>query len=411
MNSFTRFAARAGTALVLLAGISGTALAQNTPSNTTINNSATLNYKVNNVTQSPICSSPAGNNTSTCTNTTFQVDTKVNLTIVTTDTAGVATTPGGSGVMSFTVTNNGNSIQDVILGTNTAVANGQTVFAPGSTATDSFNPTSCTIFAADGVTVITRVASLGIGLSSTVKVSCTIPTLKSTGPDVPFVPADATLVGLTGQAAASGGGAALVNVARAGATPGVVLADDDGVDDNLRDGISSARSALKVAPAALTVAKVSATLCDGTNGSTVPKAIPGAYVRYTVTITNGTAAGTASAFMTALNDALDNNVAFDQDYIVGTGAAAACAPAATGGTATSAAGSGVEVSYTGTRAAFVAPKYLTTAASVTGVVGASLALAIPVATWNTLLPVDGAYAVGEVKPGDVVTVKFNVIVR
>lgn len=417
MTSLSRLAIRAGTAVALLAGLAGTAMAQNTPSNTTIKNTAQLSYSVNGTPQTPICSKPTGNSTpsANCNDpslaTTFQVDTKANVTVTTTDTAGVPTTPGSAGVMTFTVTNTGNATQDILLSTNNAVGNGSTVFTGANTATDSFDPTSCTITDAGGAT-ITKLAGLAAGASQTVKVSCTIPTTNGANA---FTPTDATLVGLKATVAAPGGSSALTEVARVGATPGVVLADGAGPDDANRDATASARSALKVAPAALLVQKTSATLCDTSNGSTTPKAIPGAAIRYTVDVSNGTAAGTASAVVTTLADAMDPNVSFDVDYITAPALGTGCAPVATGGTATSVAGSGIEVTFTpaggNTRASFGAPKYIVTSSVVSGVVGTNQALSIPTATWNTLLPAEGAYAAGELKPGDKVTVKYNVFIR
>lgn len=423
MTTYSRLAVRVGAAIALLAGLAGNALAApvGTPSQTTIKNTAKLDYSVNGTPQNPICSKPGGNSVpltggaTVCNDPSYEtqikVDTKINILITTTDTAAVPTTPGAAGVMTFTVTNNGNATQDIALTTVTNVATSQTVFTAPNVATDSFNPTSCTLFQADGTTPVagSKLTNVASGDSVTVKVSCTI---DATNGAAPFTTTDAALVALKGQALNPGSNTTLADVLRVdAATPGVVLADAAGSDDIARDGFSSARSALKAAPAALTVTKVSAILCDPSNGSTAPKAIPGAYIRYTVTITNGTAAGTSTARMTTVGDNLDPNVSFDSDFIVGTGAAAACTPVSATGTATSALGS-VQVNYSSTantRAGF--PKYVTTATAITGAVGSQV-LGIPQATWNTLLPVEAGYAnVGEVKPGDTLTVVYNVVIR
>src|SRR5215471_3322651 len=89
---------RVGLVVVALGSIaaSGTAFAQGTPSGTSITNTATVNYTVNTVAQTPISASTA-----------FTVDTVIKLNV----TGGVTynVTPGAVGqVSSFTVTNTSN---------------------------------------------------------------------------------------------------------------------------------------------------------------------------------------------------------------------------------------------------------------------------------------------------------------
>ena len=88
-------------------------------------------------------------------------------------------------------------------------------------------------------------------------------------------------------------GAALTETAGAD-TAGVdiVFGDAAGTDDGARDAAHSSRSAYRVVSAALSVAKISTLICDPFNGTTNPKRIPGAIVRWTITITN---TGAASA--------------------------------------------------------------------------------------------------------------------
>ena len=59
-----------------------------------------------------------------------------------------------------------------------------------------------------------------------------------------------------------------------------------------RDANHSSRSAYRVVSAALSVTKIATLICDPFNGMTNPKHIPGAIVRWTITITN---TGAASA--------------------------------------------------------------------------------------------------------------------
>jgi len=69
--------------------------------------------------------------------------------------------------------------------------------------------------------------------------------------------------------------------------------------------------------ATLTITKTSVVLYDDLNGSTNPKAIPGAYVTYTITITN--AAGAGDADLTTITDALDAATDLDPDYVTNAG--------------------------------------------------------------------------------------------
>lgn len=403
--------ARAGAALVLLAGFSGSLWAQ-TASNTTINNAATLNYTVNGQNQSPICSSPTGSTTNTCVQTSFNVDTKVNVLVTRSDNAAIPVTPSGSAVMTFTVQNTGNAAQDILLSTVTGVPNGQTVLSVN----DTFDPTSCSITDAGGAAILNN-KLLNVAANApatTIKVSCTI---GSTNGASPFTVNDATLVALKATVYPTGGASAMAEAARVNAaTPGVVLADINGSDDASRDASHSARSALKVAPAALTVSKTVVTLCDPLNlNGTVgpnnypPKAIPGAFVRYTITIANGNAAGTASAFLTTLTDALDTNLNADVDLITG---ATKCDTQANGGVPTSVAGSGVRINWSGgSRSSFggtTGTKYLVSSPTTY----TNTQLQITNANWTTLLPgTDAGYSANELKPGDSVTVIFNAIVK
>ena len=405
MKPIHTFVGRAGVAaLLLLAGFVGSAQAAGTASGTAINNNAKLDYSVNSVPQSQICSSPTGNTNGTCTNTQFLVDTKVNVNVVTTDGTAISTTPGSNGTMTFTVTNTGNATQDLLLASVNNVATGQAVL----TVTDSFDPTSCTISDSAGNAITAnRLTNVLPDTPVTIKVNCLIPTLKSG--TTAFTPTDATLVALKATVYnVSGGGVMVETAAPTLASVDVALADAKGSDDLLRDAAFSARSALVVAPAALNVQKVAIVLCDPFNLTTSPKAIPGAFVRYTVTIQNGAATGTQSASVTTFTDPLDTNVNADTDLITG---ATKCDTAVNGGVATSGSGKGVQVSFSaasGSRASFSGgPKFLLSSGTYS-----NTQLLIPAATCTgTLLPAEPPYAAGELKPGDTLTLIFNAIVK
>jgi len=90
----------------LVCGLSSAALAQNTPSGTSINNTATLDYSVGGTPQAQVSSNTA----------TFVVDNKVDLTVTTIDGDVVSVIPGTfAQVLTYSVTNNGNTVQDYSL--------------------------------------------------------------------------------------------------------------------------------------------------------------------------------------------------------------------------------------------------------------------------------------------------------
>lgn len=373
----------------------GGAHAQNTAAGTTISNKATLNYSVGAVAQPAIASSPTGSNNGTGATTDFVVDNKINVQVATTDAAAIVVVPGqGNVVTNFTVTNTGNNPQGFQL----AVGNvaGGTVLG----ATDNFDltlPGACTVNV--NGTGQTNIDTLAIGASVPVTVSCSIP--------LGQVHNDAVAISLTARAAQAGtAGATLMSeTVGAGTLAGVdvVFADVAGSDDANRDGRHSARSAYRVVTAALVVTKTAAVLCDPFNGDTAPKAIPGAFVRYTVTIVNG---GGASASLTTMSDTLSGNVDFDPDMIAGTGAGPT--QCQSGVAPVSAAGSGFRLNYTA-RGGSYDPKYMTSTAGDTD--GASHAAGVLTFNFADALPAGGTYAVGELKAGETLTLVYQVKIK
>lgn len=422
MTSFHKSLAKAGAALLLLAGFIGSVQAAGTAAGTDINNSATLAYSVGGTPQSNICSSPSGNNTSTCTNTTFKVDNKINVLVTTSDNAAVSAVPGGIHTLTFVVSNTGNSPQDFVLSSKVDLTTGSTVTlgSPGTTYTDSFDVSSCTPYdTSNAVIPGSRIVNLLPDQTYTVKLSCTIPTTKTAG--AALTNSDIAVVYLKAVAYIAGNGAiateSTTNVANQVDT---VFADGAGSDDLARGGDYTARDAFKIQTATLLVTKTFITLCDPAGGAALagppsydPKSIPGAYIRYTVHVANS-ASAPVSAFLTNLTDALDTTkVTFDTEYITGanSGANPGCsATTATSnpGTATSTgnsllvtlAGGPARTSFTG------GSKYLTSSVYAGGTV------TIP---WATVLPAsDGtgySSTAGELLPGQTVSVTFNVIIK
>ncbi len=395
--------ARGGVLLVLAAAafsLSGLAHADGTPAGTDITNKATLSFSVGGVNQSDIASSPTGSTNGTGADTVFRVDNKVQHTVVTTNGAAVTWTPGQATVTAtFTVTNNGNKAQEYGLAVANLASGTQDIF--GGNVTDSFDVTlgSCTV-QVDGVTR-SFVPSLAIDASATVTVACPVPAGLANG----------ALAGisLTATAATSGSSGATAVTATTGADTAaedIVFADTIGSDDLDRDGKHSARSAYVVVSAALRVTKTVALVCDPVNGTTQPKAIPGAYMRYTILVEN---TGGAPASLGTISDTLHNSVEFDQKLIQAPASAAACAST---GAATSADGDAFMLTYAQRG---YAPKYLTQS----GADGDGASYTAPAGgtpgsfsiNFGAAMPAAGGYANGELRNGHSRTLVYQVRIR
>ena len=431
----------------------GAAHAVGTASDTSITNISLLSYSVGGTPQNQICSSLAGNSTSTgtttatiaanCTGggagagtyTTFKVDNKVNFQVTTIDTAFVSVVPGqttgvfgaassatATQVARFLVSNTGNSTQDFALTAGFSETGTLTVgtFAPTSVA-DTFNPSACTVRVESGPSLnavydaadtATFIDALAADTTKTVYVICAIPLAQ--------VNSDIAVVSLIAEARVSGTVAdgalgAVLDATVANTQTGVeiVFADTAGTDtgDVARDGKHSSRSALRVTTASLTVTKAITTVCDPLNGPTAPKNIPGAFVRYTITVANG---GSTAATLTTISDTLAvTNVNFDNNFITGATAAACAAgtasinPALNGfrvvlGTTSAAAGAPVLTARTGY------PKTFTSASDADGI---EFATPVITATFSNVLDTTGGALAGELRAGETVSVSFQVEIK
>ncbi len=383
----------------------GTVHAAGTASNTTISNTATLSYTVGGIGQPNIGSSPTGNTAGAGTATTFLVDNRVNVTVVTTDATFVSVVPGSTArVTTFTVTNTGNTVQDFAL-TSAQAANGQTLFG----GTDNFNTSACSQFVESaggagyqpGVDTATFIDELAADANRTVYVVCDIPAGQ--------VNNDQAIVGLIATARAGGGagvqGAVLTETTGAN-TAGVdiVFGDIAGSDDAARDAAHSSRSAYRVVSSTLTVTKVASLVCDPFNSLSNPKNIPGAIVRYTITITN---TGAASATLSTVTDAISANVTFDANLVTGAGGAAGCLSAAPG-VPESAAGSGFKLDVLADTRPGTYPKFFTTANDADG---ANLNAGVVTVNYAVAMPIEVGYTAGELKANESVVVTFNVTIN
>lgn len=288
---------------VVLLGSLQTAMAAGTVAGTTISNAATVNYLVGGVSQPAIVSNTVD----------FVVDRKINLTAATLDVAAVPVAPGSSGnVLKFTVTNNGNGTQDFQLGgiavtTGAAAKFGGLLDAVDATSVAAYADSNANGTYEAGLDTVTYIDELAPDASKTVFLVATFPTGQANGSISSYHLLAEARVG--GAAAALG--AVLTETAGAD-TPGsvdIVFADGQGsatASDASRDAKHSSQSDYVINGANLSIAKTSTVISDPFNAGVNPKAIPGAVVEYTITVTN--AAGGASATGITVSDSLNAEI-------------------------------------------------------------------------------------------------------
>lgn len=302
-----------------------------TPSNTTILNRATIDYKVNTVAQAQMGSAPgAGNSTpgGAGADTTFKVDNKVDVTIANNNANTVVTTYPGSpmagNALKFTVSNLGNTTQDYVL---TTIADPSNTVAGESVAL--YNDDGGTPGSWDGTDTVNagaRLTSIAAGGTAVVYIVITPLNSALNGQKANYALKAVTYKAAGGLIEAQTN----VGVADDPTLVDVVFGDGDGDGTGADDatlngfyvkwenagaggngpcGIGAGCDAFLVSAAQLTVAKTSAVISDPILGvSANAKAIPGATVEYTITITN--AAGSATATNITIADNLDANVTY-----------------------------------------------------------------------------------------------------
>jgi hypothetical protein len=383
---------------------------------TTISNLATINYSAGGVAQTAIGSSPSGNLVGAGTATTFVVDNKVNVTVANASATYTTVVPGSTAqVIKFNVRNLGNSTQDYSLAVTQAIA---TSLYSG---TDNFNATGCSVFVdsaanngvydvgVDTAIFIDELPAQTVQAPAAVDtkavfVVCSIPSTQVNNDQANVELTATTLVG-----GAVGQGAVLANNNGTADVPGsidVVFGDAAGTGgDVANDGKHSDRGAYRVLSPVLTVTKASSLICDPILGSTNPKRIPGAIVKYTITVANAAGAG-ASGSLTSLADAIDTtNLDIVNTYtgVVATPTAAQCAGYAVG-TPANPINVTCPAARTGGAACTANP------AIGSGVTYTAPNLAIQ---YNTDMPANASplYAAGELKAGETVTVDFYVKIK
>ncbi|WP_375421331.1 hypothetical protein [uncultured Sphingomonas sp.] len=283
---------------ILLAGVAavaplamsaGTAHAQSTPAGTTITNTAQASYSVNGTPQ-----------TATSNTATFLVDRKVNLTVINNAAANTSVNLGQSAaVLSFKVTNNTNAPQDFLLTPH------QSLLAGILSGTDNFDASNVHVYVdangngtyEAGTDTATFIDELAADANATVFIVGDVPTTPT---------ANLAQVGLEVTVAAGGAtgvqGAALIPTLLSNANSDTDIdivfadADNDGLGFDLaRNGKVWAYGAYEITDrnVALSVIKSATVVSDGVN-TLDPKAIPGAVVRYCLTVRNATPLTAAS---------------------------------------------------------------------------------------------------------------------
>lgn len=322
MTRNSRLLGTVGAAALAVLGASP-AFASGTAAGSTITNTVTVNYTVGGVAQ-----------TATGASNTFTVDRKVNLTVAEVGTSTTQVSPGQTAaVTTFTVTNNSNATLDFAL-----VAAQQTGGAGAHSNTDTFDATNVKIYVdtngngtydAGTDTLVTYLDELAADASKTLFVVADIPLGLATN-DVAAVTLTAT--GKEGGASGSEGAALTETSGANTASMDTVFGDAAGATDAVRDAAHSAKDDYTVSAAALTLSKLSTVISDPVNGTTNPKAIPGATIEYCIVVSN--AAGSATANSVAISDTLPSTVTYNSTYGIflnGSVASGACVADGTAG--------------------------------------------------------------------------------
>ena len=258
---------------------------------------------------------------------TFVVDREVNLIVTKSDGVNTSVAPGSTQqAVTYTVSNQTNDTIDVLL-------------TSEQLGGDDFNVTGAVTYYLDdgngvydaGDTLITFVNDLAEDETVTVHAVANIPATVVTGDVADFI--------LIGQAADSTTGVAFVNNAGDADDAAVVqnvFADGAGTatGDVAGDGYHSDTDTYEVAAADITVTKTSNVLWDPINGSTNPKAIPGAVVEYCIAVAN--ASGGAAATSVAISDTIPANLTYYSSLVTGPATVPAVIGVVTEGTVTGA---------------------------------------------------------------------------
>ncbi len=326
MKHVSKLLGAAGTA-ALLSLVANPAQAAATSAGTTITNTAQVSFQVGGVAQTAQTASNA-----------IIVDAKIVLTDTIVGSATTLVAPGQTGaVATFQVTNSSNEIIDVGLsaaaqatGATTAHGGTDSVTATAMTYWVNTNGSATCSYSSANATQVAFLDQLAVGATQCVYVLATIPSTATNGQV-----AGINLT-VTAESAATPGtqGAALTQSGSGVAwTPGTmqtVFGDAAGNGgDSAFDGKYTALADYTVAAPVLTVNKNSIVVNDPVEGTSNPKAIPGATLQYCIVVANASTAS-ASASNINISDVLPTTVTYKPGSVVlnaavtGSGASATC---------------------------------------------------------------------------------------
>lgn len=318
-----------------LLGVAGTAAlmslvtpahAAGTAAGTTITNQATINFQVGTVTQTAVSASNA-----------IIVDAKIVLTATETGATTVVAPAQTGAVTTFQVTNNSNEVIDIGLaaaaqssGATTAHGGSSAVTASSFTYWVNTNGSPTCSYSAANATQVNWLDEVAVGTTVCVYVQSSIPSTATNGQV-----AGINLTATAEQGGTSGTQGAVLTQSGTGVawTPGTmqtVFADaaGNGGDSNY-DGKFTALADYTVSAPVLSVNKNSLVINDPVEGSSNPKAIPGATLQYCIVVSNAAGAGTSASNIN-ISDVLPSTVTYKPGSVVlnavvsGSGASATC---------------------------------------------------------------------------------------
>ncbi len=287
-------------AVLLLPGVQ-TAHAIGTEQGTSVANTATVDYTVGGVNQLDVASNTVS----------FLVDRRINLTVAEVGGAYTDVAPGATAqVLTFTVTNDTNGTQDFRFITTNDATGATDPYGN----TDDFDPSPIAVFVDvddDGlfdaaIDIETFLDEMPKDTTRTVFVVASIPAGRATDET-----AGITLTAIAADAGSAGTPGADATETAGPETPGsvdTVFGDVAGDTDAARDGRHSDDDAYRVRTATITVTKTATVISDPFNGTTDPKAIPGAVIEYCLQVAN--AAGGAAATNVVVSDPVPANTTF-----------------------------------------------------------------------------------------------------
>ena len=264
------------------------ALAQ-TAAGTPVNNTASVSFSVGGIAQTPVDSNEAS----------FVVDRRVDFVLNQVGTALTPVTPGVDGVfIEFVLQNDSNSALDFDLA-QLALASGDPVRATTATGAVMDNVTievaEFPASAGDPAPVLgagrTDVTALAPGDTIRIRVYA----------DTPLTLVNNDIAGIQLNATAALAGAPLTETAGADRLDEIDNVFVNGADVS-GNATESQTDGFSVTAADISAAKSSATVADPINGATDPKPIPGAFVEYSITVTNN---GAETATGVSIADTLD----------------------------------------------------------------------------------------------------------